>query len=385
MLGYIVRGPLEGMVWSNLQFLRGLALLGHEVYFVEDSDDYPSCYDPIRGVTDCDPSAGLAFAGRVLGRIGFAERWAYRDAHTDRWLGSGAREVLPFCRSADIVLNLCGVNPIRPWLEQVPIRALVDEDPAFTQIRHIQDSHARTRAAQHNVFLSFGVNIGRPGCTVPDDGFPWKPTRQPVVLDATVPAVPKPAERFTTVMQWNSYPPVSHRGVTYGMKSDAFGPYVDVPARVEEELELAVTGNAFPTAAMTQHGWHLRDAVEITREVGGYDRYIRGSKAEFSVAKHGYCISRSGWFSERSVKYLSLGRPVVLQDTGFSEWLNCGAGLLTFSTPDEACFAIEDISARYDYHSRKSLEVAAEYFDSRRVLRTLLDTCSQTPHPGDPL
>jgi hypothetical protein len=34
----------------------GLARLGHDVWFVEDSDDYPACYDPARAVVDTTPS-----------------------------------------------------------------------------------------------------------------------------------------------------------------------------------------------------------------------------------------------------------------------------------------------------------------------------------------
>jgi hypothetical protein len=36
VLGYVVRGPLGGTVWSNLQYLRGLARLGHDVHFASD-------------------------------------------------------------------------------------------------------------------------------------------------------------------------------------------------------------------------------------------------------------------------------------------------------------------------------------------------------------
>ncbi len=46
ILGYIVRGPLGGLAWHHLQYVLGLSGLGHDVYFIEDSDDYPSCYDP---------------------------------------------------------------------------------------------------------------------------------------------------------------------------------------------------------------------------------------------------------------------------------------------------------------------------------------------------
>src|SRR5437667_6055820 len=79
VLGYVVRGPLGGMVWSNLQYLMGLARLGHDVYFVEDSNDYPSCYDPARDVVDADPSYGLAFAARRLGRLGLRGPWRTWD------------------------------------------------------------------------------------------------------------------------------------------------------------------------------------------------------------------------------------------------------------------------------------------------------------------
>ena len=36
-------------------------------------------------------------------------------------------------------------------------------------------------------------------------------------------------------------------------------------------------------------------------------------------------------FSERTAAYLASGRPALVQDTGFSAWLEPGAGLLTFS------------------------------------------------------
>src|ERR671916_3405928 len=87
VLGYVVRGPLGGLAWHHLQYVLGLRALGHDVYFVEDSDDYPSCYDPTRGVVDADPSYGLSFAAHAFERLGLAERWCYYDAHAARWTG----------------------------------------------------------------------------------------------------------------------------------------------------------------------------------------------------------------------------------------------------------------------------------------------------------
>ena len=65
VLGYVVRGPIGGMAWHHLQYVLGLSWLGHDVTFLEDSDDYPSCYDPSRGVVDTEPSYGLRFAAAL--------------------------------------------------------------------------------------------------------------------------------------------------------------------------------------------------------------------------------------------------------------------------------------------------------------------------------
>jgi hypothetical protein len=59
VLGTIVRYPLGGMAWHYLQYVMGLIRLRHDVYFVEDSDDYPSCYHPDTYLLDTDPVTGF--------------------------------------------------------------------------------------------------------------------------------------------------------------------------------------------------------------------------------------------------------------------------------------------------------------------------------------
>ena len=84
----------------------------------------------------------------------------------------------------------------------------------------------------------------------------------------------------------------------------------------------------------------------------------------------------SGWFSDRSVCYLASGRPVLAQDTGFSEAVPTGCGLIAFSTEDEAVAGLDVIGRNYDRHARAARELAEACFDSKRVLNRLLDEVS---------
>ena len=375
VLGYIVRGPMGGLAWHHMQYVMGLARLGHDVYFVEDSDDYPSCWDPDRDITDTDPTYGLRFATRAFEKAGLGDRWAYHDAHASRWFGPCADYILDMCRSADLLLNLSGVNPLRPWLAEIPARTLIDTDPVFTQIGHLSGPGARDLASQHTTFLSFGENIGSPRSAIPDDGLPWQATRQPIVLDAWPVTPGSSPGKFTTIMKWSSYQAREHNGRRYGMKADSSGPYLDLPKKAGRIFEWTLGTQAAPTALLRSKGWELRDPRETTRDPWTYQRYIRDSKAEFSVAKHGYVVSRSGWFSERSACYLASGRPVVTQETGFSDWLNVRGGVIPFSSPEEAVAAIEEINGRYEFHCQMARDVAEEYFDARKVLTELLERC----------
>ncbi len=373
VLGYVVRGPLGGMVWSNLQFLRGLRRLGHEAYFLEHGDNYASCYDPSRNVLDTDPSYGLRFAAAAFDRIDLDGRWAYFDTRIDQWVGPAAHRIRDVVGDADLVLNLCGVNRIHPWLLDVPARVLVDEDPAFTQVRHLNDATAREQAATHTAFFSFGENFGRSEGRIPDDGFPWQPTRQPLVLESVPVSTGKPQGRYTTVMLWDSYPkPTRHAGIEYGHKSKSFQPYLDLPKRANAPFEFAIGGHP-PRDLLKANGWKLKSPLAVSKDPGTYEGFIRRSKAEFSIAKHGYVVSRCGWFSERSVTYLATGRPVVVENTGFSRWMDTGRGVLTFSNREEAIAAIAEIETAYETHCRTAREIAEAYFDSDKVLPSLLE------------
>ena len=182
-------------------------------------------------------------------------------------------------------------------------------------------------------------------------------------------------------MQWDSYPSRELRGRRFGMKSASFAEYLDLPRRVGPILELAVGGATAPRRQLREHGWHVRPWLPPSGDPWTYQRYIRRSKGEFSVAKHAYVTSRSGWFSERSANYLASGRPVVVQDTRFSDVLPTGTGLRAFTSPDEAAAARGNVSAHYGAHQLAARELAAEHFDARHVLRSLVERAMGAPCP----
>jgi len=373
--GYVVRGPLAGPTWHHLQYVLGLQDLGHDVWYLEDSMDYPFCYDPSKGRTDVDARYGLGYTARVFGRAGVGERWAYYDAHDGgRWHGPAADRMRSICSSADLLINVSGINPMRPWLAGIPRRVFVDTDPVFTQIDILQDPEQRRFAESHNVFFTFAESFGQPGCAVPDDGLPWQPTRQPVVLREWQPAPPRPEGPYTTVMLWDSYDRRHWNGRAWGMKSEEMEHFLAMPARCGRRFELALGGGTAPSETLEELGWRLHNPLAVTSDPWDYQDFMRRSKAEFSVAKHGYVASRSGWFSERSCGYLASGRPVVVQDTGFSAFLPTGHGLLAFTSVDEAVAAVAEVDQRYEHHCRAARELVAEHFEAGAVLARMIES-----------
>jgi hypothetical protein len=383
VMGYVVRGPLAGMAWSDLQYIDSLKALGHDVVYVEDSDDYPSCYDPVQDETGTDPSYGTAFAAASLARIDAGDAWSFYDAHSGTWLGPLAASGPSVFNDADVVLNLAGVNPLRDWAMSVPVRIYVDQDPAFTQIRDLQDAARAELVGAHNAFFTFAENIGAADCSIPDDGVTWRPTRQPVLADRYEVLPPADAGApFTTVMQWESYPPLELDGRRYAMKSESFASLMDLPRLTRSRLELAVGAPDPVREALEVAGWATRDPRPVTRDLGSYLSFIGGSQGEIGIAKHGYVSSWSGWFSERSLTYMVCGRPVVLQNTGFSGWLPTGEGVLAFRDALGAAAGIDEVLSDPARHGRAARDLAHEYFDGRTVMSELLASAAQSSMAG---
>lgn len=365
---HLVRHPVGGHSWHHFQYVVGLRRLGHRVAFFEDYGWPNSCYDPDAGLMTADPGYGLAYLRRLLDAHQYDGEWCYL-AEDGSIHGMPRDRLADWCRDADLFVNLSNINWV-PELELCRRRVLVDTDPVFSQI----GAHGLGKPfAWYDALFTYGENVHQPGCTMPTAGERWLPTRQPVVLDLWPVTKGDPSGRLTTVMNWSSIGDREHRGRLYGQKDREFPRFLPLPSESGECLEVALSGPASVRQHLAAHGWKLADPFEISRTPWTYQSYLRGSRGEFSVAKHGYVSTGCGWFSDRSAGYLASSRPVIVQDTGFSRFLPRGAGVLPFSTPAEAVEAIRRLREDYGEQCRAARRMAETFFDARRVLTDLLD------------
>jgi hypothetical protein len=92
-----------------------------------------------------------------------------------------------------------------------------------------------------------------------------------------------------------------------------------------------------------------------------------------------YVETASGWFSDRTVRYLASGKPALVQDTGFSWNYPVGTGLVSFRTIAEAIDGAERILTDYQEHSRAARDIAEKHFDSDKVLTELIASVGAFP------
>jgi hypothetical protein len=370
--GLLAQYPLGGVAWDYLQYVLGLARLGHDVYYLEDTEQWP--YDPVAGATARTPDRTVAHLGSLMARFGLADRWAYRFPWRDQWFGMSDGRRREVVASADLLLDVSGTLA-RPDAYRGAGRLIyIDSDPVFTQLKLARgQADFRARVDAHDLHFSFGERLGD---AVPETGHAWLPTRQPIVLDEW-PIASGDGSRYTTVMNWTSYAEVRHEGRTYGQKDVEFMRFLDLPARVAPvELECAMAGGktrGAPLALLRHRGWRVVDPDVACPDLDGYRAYLAGSRGEWSVAKNGYVQGRPGWFSCRSACYLACGRPVIVQDTGFGDVLPVGEGLLSFQDVDGAAAAIDAAESDPARHRRAARAIAEAYFGSDAVLGRLVD------------
>lgn len=378
--GLLATYPLGGVGWDYLAYVRGFRRLGCEVLYLEDTGQW--LYDPRAGTFTADVDFHLAYLAETLARAGedMRQRWSLR-APDDTYHGWPEARVERFCNQADLFLNVSGACWLRDAYRGARCLAYLDSDPCYSQAKLLAVAQGTATEDQrfsvdlihgHHRFFTFAENIGAADCVIPDCGLPWQPTRQPIVIDDWPFTFTPRARSYTTVMSWKTdVTPPALGTVQYGGKDVELQRFMTLPEQVPVHLQLALSGAA-PRDTLRRHGWDLVDAYEHSHSLDVYRQYLQQSRGEWSIAKNAYVASGSGWFSTRSAAYLALGKPVVVQDTGFSNHYPTGNGLFAFRDAAGAQRAFAAIESDYRHHCEAARTLAEQQFASDRVLSKLL-------------
>lgn len=346
-----------GNAWTRLCWISGLRQLGFRVFFVE------------RLAPSVERNSALEESERALAAIRAEGDAALFDAFGAPLWGRPRPDLDRLAAAAAIHINISGHLPADALASRAACRVFVDDDPGYTQAWHAAGA---SRVAGHDLHFTFGTNIGRPDCAIPTDGIAWIPLLPPVSLAEWTPVGNPVFDRFTTVASWRgAYAPIEISGERLGPKAHRFRRILDLPRRTGLPFELALDIHPADVAdieALQANEWSRVDPAAVAGTPESYRAYVRGSGAEFSAAQGVYVATRSGWFSDRTARYLASGRPALVEQTGFDRTLPVGEGLLAFTTPDEAAEQARRLVADYPRHAAAARRLAETWFDARTVI-----------------
>lgn len=383
--GFLGLMPAGGVTWDYIQYPLGLSLLGHDVYYIEDTRLFPIYQKPGSNWNDC--SYCVEHLKGVMNYFDMQDHWAYRDEASGKCFGMDEKKIKEICRTADVFINISCSTYMREEYMTIPKRILIDSDPMFTQIQYSSQQMftpgkpgMKQMINDHNYLFTFGENIGSGDCLIPADGLQWHTTRQPICLDKWK-VTPHPKNNgtiFTTLMNWTAGKKLSYDNKEWGQKDVEFNKMMQLPQYVNN-IQLAIvinqtggTENTLQKEKIEKNGWKILDPEETAGDWMSYQQFIEKSSGEFSVAKETYVKAKTGWFSCRSACYLAAGRPVITQDTGWTKFIPTGNGLFAFRDMNGAIDALQQVAHDQRRHTKAAREIAEEYFDSNKVLKSLL-------------
>jgi hypothetical protein len=368
--------PLGGGIWTwILQYPLGLRALGHNIFWLElmkSSGDRARDAELATNFLSRISPYGLAPHAAVL----VFDDIDVQDVKHAQIFGRSAQTVLDIARSADLLWSV--TSAIRPPLLSIFRRTvLIDVDPGHFQLLDMEYDFG---LKDYDVHLSVGPNLSDPDCEVPTLGVAWRPFLPFVYLpmweDSPDPGRDAP---FTSITHW-TWEELSYQGrALSASKRTAYLRYLDLPKRTGRPFELAANiGDADPMhdrETLAAGGWRVVNPYEVVPTPQAFREYLRASRAEISCPKPIYREMNTGWFSDRSVCYLALGRPVLAEETGFGEFIPTGRGVLSFRDIDEARQGVAEIDGNYHLHSRWARDLAADLFNSDRQLSAMLAAC----------
>ncbi len=186
--GYIGLYPTGGATWDYIQYPLGLKMLGHDVYYIEDTAKYPIYQLEESAWDDC--SYCVNYLKEAMEAVGMDDRWAYRDVATDKLFGMSPQKLKAVVETADVFINVSASTILRDEYLKIPVKILIDTDPMFTQYQyHKIQEEGGTKALEsqrfmqaHNLHFTFGLNIGQEDCRIPQFGYRWFTTKKPICL-----------------------------------------------------------------------------------------------------------------------------------------------------------------------------------------------------------
>lgn len=357
-----------GHFWAYMQYVLGLRQLGCEVYWLEQV--------PLGAPGDQNETALEIFSERMRA-FGLQDRFILYSTvpESDQLVlyRAAAEWAESIMRRADLLLNFHYAIPLQV-LRRFRRTALVDIDPGLLQF---WISRRQLVVPPHDLYFSIGETVGAAQAKSPDGGRDWLHTRPVVNLDAWPMRFDPGAPAFTTVSTWATSDWIIDQDTAYeNSKRISFLQFAELPRHTTQALELALylsKKDEADRSKMESLGWRIRASGEVAGNPQDYQAYIQRSRAEFGVAKPAYVALQTAWVSDRSLCYLASGNPVVALDTGPSRYLPNGEGMFRFSTLEQAAAAIETINQDYAQHCRAARQIAEHLFDSRVILRNLIE------------
>jgi hypothetical protein len=373
----LVNNQQAGGHWSwFLQYPLGLKALGHRVFWLELMQSSGRRESDLRLIREFFDRLALYDLDGSCAVLLFKANLDFQAIEESESFGRSREDIQRIIRSADLMLNFCCA--IRePLLTLFKRRALLDFDPGHLQLSALSWDLG---IHQHDALLTIGARINAPDSQVPSLGLKWRTFEPFVYLPMwRIAPDPGPDAPFSSITQWTWEELVLQDRVLSVSKRAAYLKYLELPRIARRAFQLAANiGSEDPAGdgrLFREHGWSIVDPNEVAGTPSQYQDYIRASRAEFMCAKPIHTQLKTGWFSDRSIAYLASGRPVLAEDTGFTERLATGAGLLPFRNIEEAVEGAAEIDGNYNRHSRAAREMAETLFDSQRCLAAMLSAC----------
>ena len=359
-----------GHFWVYMQYVAALKARGCEVYWLEE---FPSSGD-----SDAD-ARNLVIFQRRMRDFGLERQvllYRKQDPPPGHYfLNIQSKRAERILRTAELLINFhYTMDPV--MISMFRRSAVVDIDPGLLQF---WVSNSQIQLAEHDFYFTTGETVGTEEALFPDCGVSWIYIPPGVYLDLWPYSPDSSCSAFTTVSSWWGEEYVSDGcNLLYeNNKRVTFMEFLDLPRHTDQPIELALSlgsDEADERKRLESHGWRVIHAREASSSPHSYKKYIQRSRGEFSCVKPSCVKLQNAWISDRTLCYMASGKPAVIQDTGPSDYLPNGNGLFRFSTIGDAVTAFDDINRNYEAQCRAARDLVEEFFDSRKVVDTILNT-----------